>query len=150
MPFGHIRAGLIAAFAVLFGIVQLLCACMDIPSVAEVSPQSSASRQMNMNGHDYHAMINMSEQHTTSHDHGEHDHKTDCSHCDDTVVLAGTADVTPSVFTEPTVSKTAYIDKLPVTRADLAATNLAGLRWLDPPRRLSSSNPVTLYTRSLI
>tara|TARA_R110002020_G_scaffold234869_2_gene446981 strand:+ start:3061 stop:3513 length:453 start_codon:yes stop_codon:yes gene_type:complete len=150
MPIGHIRAGLVAAFAVIFGIVQLLCACIDISNVAEILPQSSASHQMSINGHDHHAMINMSEQHTTSHDHGEHNHETDCSHCDDTVVLAGTADVTPSVFTKPTVLKTAYIDKAPVKRADMAATNLAGLRWLDPPRRLPSSNPVTLHTRSLI
>lgn len=150
MPFGHIRTGLVAAFAVMFGIVQLLCACMDMPSAAAFSADTHASHQMSMSGPDHHAMMNMTEQDRPSHDHGEHDHEADCSHCDDTVVLAVTGDIAPSVFTTPSAFKTAYFDLAPDTRAGMAATNLAALRWLDPPRRLSSPDPVTLHTRSLI
>lgn len=150
MPFGHIRTGLVAAFAVMFGIVQLLCACMDMPSAAAVSPQSHSSHQMSMSGQDHHAMTDMAELSAPSHDHGEHEHEADCSHCDDTVVLAITVDIAPSVFTTPSSFKTAYFDRASDTRAGMAATNLAALRWLDPPRRLSSPNPVTLHTRSLI
>ena len=150
MPFGHIRAGLVAAFAVMFGIVQLLCACMDMPSAAAVQSQSHAPHQMNLSGQDHHAMMETADLGAPTHDHGEHDHEADCSHCDDTVVLAVTADIMPNIFTTATVFKTAYFERTSDTRADMAATNLAGLRWLDPPRRLSSPDPVTLHTRSLI
>jgi len=125
MPFGHIRSGLVAAFAVIFGIVQFLCACVDVPDTSALMPQSHTSHQMSTTGQDHHGVLNIAEQSAPAHDHGEHDHQADCSHCDDTVVLAATADVTPSVFTKPTVFKTAYIDKVTVTRADMAATNLA-------------------------
>lgn len=150
MPLGHFRTGLVATFAVMFGIVQLLCACMNVPSAAAASPDAHTSNQMSMGCHDPHAMMDMEEQGTPSHDHGEHDHQADCSHCDDTVVLAVTTDFAPNIFTTPSTFKTAYFEPAPATRAGMAASNLAALRWLDPPRRLSSPDPVTLHTRSLI
>lgn len=152
MPFGHIRSGLVAAFAVMFGIVQLLCACVDVPDRSALTPQSHTSHQMSTTGQDHHGVLNIAERSVPAHDHGEHDHghAADCSHCDEIVVLAVNVDIAPSIFTTPAVYKVAYFDRAPDTRADMAATNLAGLRWLDPPRRLSSTDPVTLHTRSLI
>jgi len=144
------KAGVIAAFAVIFGIVQILCACMDMPSTqADVPAKALQHMSMEMSGQEHHAMTDPA-QNSMSHDHGEHDHKVDCSHCDDTVVLAVSADISPNVFTTPASYKTAFYDRVPDTRADMAATNLSGLRWLDPPRRDVSLTPVTLHNRSQI
>jgi len=157
MPSGHIRTGLVATFAVIFGIVQIVCACLpETTNVNLTSISSPASHQMmaDMNGHDHNAMKSMLEEMEPSqgsnHDHGEHDHEADCSHCDNMVVLAVNADIAPSVVTTPTINNNNYLSVLPHTRANMAATNLAGLRWLDPPRQLSSPDPVSLHTRSLI
>jgi len=150
MPFGNIRTGIVAAFAVMFGIVQILCACMDLPSAQMTEPaQIVHQMSMGMSAHDHHGMMD-AEQSPATHDHGEHDHEVDCSHCDDTAVLLVSAELSPSVFTTPAKYKTAYFDKTPHTRADMAATNLSALRWLDPPRRAYGQSPVTLHTRSLI
>lgn len=141
MPFGHIRSGLVAAFAVMFGIVQLLCGCIDVPDASSTTPQSHTSYQVSMTGQD----LSVAEQSALIDDHA-----VDCSDCDEIVVLAVNVDIAPSIFTTPAVYKVAYFDRAPDTRADMATTNLAGLRWLAPPRRLSSTDPVTLHTRSLI
>jgi hypothetical protein len=151
---GYLRSGLVLAFAVMFGIVQLICPCLpDAPSASPVLTSSSFVHQMSgMGRHDlsepsHHAM---SEQDAPAHDHDEHDHQADCSHCDGAVVLAFNADISPSAFTTASEFTPTYVMPASVHRANMAGTNLAALRWLDPPRRLSSQTPVSLHTRSLI
>lgn len=150
MPSGHIRASLVAAFAVIFGIVQLVCACMDMTGTEAAASQSHMSHQMSAGDQVHHAMVDMDAQERLIRGHGEHEHKADCSHCDDTAVPAATVDATPYIFTKPATLKTHYYDLAADTRADITTANLAGLRWLDSPRRLPGLDPVTLNTRSLI
>lgn len=150
MPFGYIRAGLIAAFAVIFGIVQLLCACMDVPGTEVVSPQSRSTTHIAMSDRHHHTVLDMAGQDVPSHDHGNHDHEADCSHCDDAVILATTADTASSFLTMPSDFKATCFDRVLDTRANMEATNLVGRRWLDPPKRMSSPDPVILHNRSLI
>ena len=148
----HIRTGLVVAFAVMFGIVQLICACLpEVQSTNFIATQSQVSHHMSTNkdGQDHHSVVDISDQAAPSHDHDDHDHEVDCSDCDYTVILAVNVDLAPSVFTTPAVYQTSYLDFSPVTLADMAATNLAGLRWLDPPRTKTSPSPVLLKTRSL-
>ena len=150
MVLGHLKTAIVAAIAVVFGIVQLFCACLDIASAETVLPPSTSIQQLKLSNHNHQAMIDVGAQSKSPHVHGERDHEADCSHCDDSVVLAVSPDVAPRVFTTPTDFKTVFIELEPHTRADMASASLAGLHWLDPPRQFSSSNPVTLHTRSLI
>jgi len=139
MPTGYIRSGLIAAFAIMFGILQLTCACLSIvPHTNQAIAPSHSTHQMN----------DMSA-HKSSHDHDGPDHQAVCSHCDEKVVLALNVDVAPKVFTTPTFYRDVYSTPSFVPGPQMAATNLAGLRWLNPPRPLSSLSPVKLNTRSL-
>ena len=150
MPMGHIRTGLVAAFAVIFGIVQLICACMPIAQSNNfVAMPNHAAHQMSADNMTSHAGHDLTAESPPIHDHGEHDHQSDCSHCDDTVVFAINVDAVPTVFTIPTVYKTVFVEAAPIARAGMAGTNLAGLRWLDPPRPLTNPTPITLNTRSL-
>jgi hypothetical protein len=153
MPLGHIRTGLVTAFAVIFGIVQIICACMPSAQNSDFvdAPTQTVHQMSHMGAGDMaaHAGHDMSAQSSSKHDHGEHDHQADCSHCDDTVVLAVNVDVAPAVFTTPTVYKTVSVATVITTRAGMAGTNLAGLRWLDPPRPLTNPTPISLNTRSL-
>ncbi len=147
---GHFKTGLAAAFAIMFGVVQLLCACMDIPNAEPLSPQSHASHTMTMGGHDHAAMTKMAERVPASHDHGEHQHKADCSHCDDTAFILAASAIAPIVLTSPTFPKAAYIDSSPIAVTLIDVANLTGRRWLDPPGPASNPTPVALHTRSLI
>lgn len=151
---GYIRSGFVLAFAVMFGIVQLICPCLpDATSASPVPTSSPVVHQMSgMGGHhmselSHHAM---SDQDAPAHDHGEHDHQVDCSHCDSAVVLAFNADISPSAFTIASEYTPSFVMPDSVYRANMAGTNLAALRWLDPPRQLTNQTPVSLHTRSLI
>jgi len=150
MPIGYIRTGLVATLAVMFGIVQLLCACLDMPEASAFTSQSHSIDQMDVAASTHHSVKMDDDQTTPETEHGDHDHQADCSHCDDSAVATITSDSLPSVLTTYSADTTVYSNAAPLTRSNMAATNLAGLRWLDPPRRLSSPDPVTLHTRSLI
>ncbi|WP_189499690.1 hypothetical protein [Algimonas arctica] len=154
MVSGYIKSGFVLAFAIMFGIAHLICPCLPDASSASTVPTSlSAVHQMsNMDEHDlpepsYHDMIKQSD---PEHDHGEHDHQADCSHCDGAVVLVFSADVSPSAFTSASEYTPTHVMPSSTHRANMAGTNLAALRWLDPPRQLTSQTPVSLHTRSLI
>jgi len=151
---GNLRSGFVLAFAIMFGVVQLICPCLpDSPSASPVPASSSAVHQMSsMGGHGMSKRSHYaaSEQDAPAHDHGEHDHQADCSHCDGSVVLAFSADISPSAFTTASEYSPTYVVPISVYRANMAGTNLAALRWLDPPRQLTSQTPVSLHTRSLI
>ncbi|WP_017932079.1 DUF2946 family protein [Robiginitomaculum antarcticum] len=143
---GYIRAGLIAAFAIMFGIVQLICACMPVASGGIMAAHPSFATD-HMSSHDMNQMANND---ASPPNHGQHEHKAKCSHCDDTVALSVILDTTPYVYNVPTIYVARYSLPAPRVYAFVADINRSGLRWHNPPRPLSSPGPVKLQTRSLI
>ena len=145
---GHMRAGTVAVFAVIFGALQLICACLPAMNTA-----SSMTAQMSVVS-EYNSHSNMSMGHgmaltppPAQHDHDQHDHEADCSHCSAATILSATLDQAPagvvSVQSKKTIDAIKIVSAWP--RAKMAATNLAALRWLDPPLQ----SPVTLKIRLL-
>ena len=146
MPTGHVRTGIVASFAVLFGLVQVICGCLSVAVGAnEVAINPSAAHQMSEP--DVH---NMSENMTAAHEHSEHDHQADCSHCDNTVILMASVDANPTFYKLPSTQHNELLLRettLPPVHPEFSVET--GLRWRSPPRQYLSLDPVTLYTRSL-
>lgn len=146
MPFGQFRSGLVAAFAVMFGVVQLICACLpDV--IAPALSSIDAAPAHHMAAHTGHDMTHNTGQ--SSPDHTEHDHEESCSHCDNSTVITASADIAPPAYIGPSYDEPVFTFSAAPSRAAMAETNLAGLRWLDPPRPLTNPTPVTLKIRSL-
>lgn len=151
MPIGQFRSGLVTAFAVMFGVVQLICACLPDVTAPALSPIEAAPAHQ-MSSHDMAAYSGHDMSHSTGHSspaHTDHDHEENCSHCDVSTVIAASADIVPPAYTAPSYEEPVLIYNAAPSRAAMAETNLAGLRWLDPPRPLTNPTPVTLKIRSL-
>lgn len=164
MASGQTKALIAIAVAVMFGVMQIVCACMPVGNIAEMTDVVSSQHASHMptpgghhsvatqNEHMGHGapsvMVAMANVDDSSREHGEHDHATDCAHCDSSITNSSSADVpTPSVYDLPQPDfLIATADPTPLHRAGMAATNLSGLRWRDPPR----PTPVSLKTLALI
>lgn len=159
MPTGHLKAGIVVIFAVMFGVVQLICACMPQSDLANslnapMQMTSSAGEHAHM---DHNQVVNSHGAEEASHNHNDaskHDHDNgcddgaaNCSHCAADVVLSAALDqAPPSVITTQSKAALVHTKQTPSQYyASMAPSNLAGLRWLDPPRQ----SPVTLKTRLL-
>lgn len=162
MAAGQTRAFFALIVAVTFGVLQVLCAC--IPASAQAMNHSMAHAEVTPghavhSGHDDTAVIliaDMAAGHAPADmppghcdpDPSGHDHVENCSHCDGANLVSASADLpnaTPAELGNPLVAVVSQSLPSP-HRAGMAATNLASLRWRDPPR----PSPVTLKTLALI
>jgi hypothetical protein len=142
MGFGNFRPVLVSVFAVLFGLAQLLCACMSVQaapmnhSVTHVAEHPQAEFGL------FHAVMGAEEsqatsEHTNGHQNHDGDHAEGCTHCDGYSAVTPIADNILTVSAElPSLDKVIITTSLhrPKTRADMSPSAMAGLRWLDPPR----------------
>lgn len=143
---GHIKPVIISSFAVIFGMMPLICGCLSVASgTNEAVTSVSAIHQMSQsNAHD------MFDKTSESHDHKQHDPQSKCSHCDNSVVLMMNIDAAPTHYKSPTSHhEPTQVELASFTRAHPAFVNLATLRWRRPPKQNFSLSPVTLHTRSL-
>lgn len=150
---GHIRLGLVATLAIMFGIVQIMCACLSNVPTAYQASISLASHQVTSDagGLNQNAITNKADQSAVGHDHGTHNHEADCSNHDNVLVMASNMDISPSVSISSSVYNSLFVsNQAHLSRADMASTNLATLRWVDPPKSKSNPSPVSLKTLSQI
>ncbi len=146
MPAGHIRTGVVASFAILFGLVQVICGCLSVAiGTNEIANNPSAAHQLSEP--DIH---NMSENMTADHEHTEHDHKADCLHCDNIVILVANVDASPTFYKSPS---TQHYELLPrevmFSPVHPVFSDETGLRWRSSSRHYFRLSPVILHTRSL-
>jgi len=139
---GHSKAALIGAFAIVFGIAQMLCGCMSANAMTAMDMSDSVAQHCDMPATDMAAM-DMA-------DHGDpHDPDHDCPHCEGQVLFAANISAGPiALLPDFSSSKQVLIATAdqPDVRSVMAPTAMAGLRWLDPP----GQSPITLKIRSLI
>jgi|GEM_PF-6727536 len=152
---GQIKAVFVVVFAVIFGAVQLACACTDA-NAASKSMQSMAMSVVQDSehlGHDNHngnhpAQSNQQDR-MPAHDHeSDHDnHTQDCGHCNGFDAYAASNQSLVAAAPSPFFEKTILAKPIArlTTPVKMAPTALAGLRWLDPP----TPTPVTLKIRLL-
>jgi hypothetical protein len=170
MAAGQFKTFFALIVAVAFGVVQVLCACLPSTDLEMVASTSVVVQADHANHLDTSMMVmNSSSAVTghTSHDQGhdshieleptptldcgsddKHDgHSVDCAHCDGASLKTATTDIPSASQVELPKQPIALVAiTLPSPqRAGMAATNLAGLRWRDPPR----PTPITLKTVSL-
>jgi hypothetical protein len=162
MAAGQTRAFFALIVAVTFGVLQVLCACLpanaqpavqdglhaktDVVQQTVTGPQSGTTFLISDMA-EGHVPQDMPPGHCDP-DPDSHDHVENCSHCDDTNILTASADL-PNAMSVEFSSPQAVImsTALPSPRrAGMAATNLGGLKWRDPPR----PTPVALKTLALI
>ncbi len=150
---GISRSVFISLFAIIFGAVQVLCACM--PASASTSSfvvEAVAHEIVNVGLANSilgdNAELGGPEHPEGHHPDGDHDHADDCAHCDTTDSYLLSAEQSPTNSIQATPSKKIApiaITQNTQTRANLAPTALAGLRWLHPP----SPTPVQLKIKLL-
>lgn len=176
MPLGQKNILATVVLATLFLMAQVLCACLptaaETSQISSLAPTAVAQSDDHGDHHDdgHHEMsmaMTMSHGHAghvlpepppaspepeseapCSSDSGHHDHVADCSHCDGASLIATVIDLPTGTTTDLPSQKTILVvSALPSPlRAGMAGTNLAGLRWRDPP----AQTPVTLKTLALI
>ncbi|GHA94086.1 hypothetical protein GCM10009069_16520 [Algimonas arctica] len=164
MALGQMKALISIAVATLFGVMQIVCACLPAATSADLLPTSASSHTSHMamskagmsaQSHGEHSAhgtsimaMDMDDADRESRADDDHDHAMDCVHCDTDLTNASVSDIpTPSVVDVPQPELVFVMaDPTPRYRAGMAATNLSGLRWRDPPR----STPVSLNTLALI
>ncbi len=150
---GISRSVFISLFAIIFGAVQVLCACMpasaSTPSItAEPAAHEIVSVGLANSILGDSADLEGPEHPAGHHPDGNHDHTSDCSHCDTADSYLLSAEQSPTNGIQTTSSQksvTVFVDQTAQTRANLAPTALAGLRWLHPP----SPTPVQLKIKLL-
>jgi len=150
---GISRSVFISLFAILFGAVQVLCACM--PASASTPPASAEPAAYEIvNVGLANSILGDSDlpdgpEHPAGHHpDGDHDHADDCAHCDtsDSYLLNAEQSSTTSIQTVTSQKVVRVsVNQNTQTRANLAPTALAGLRWLHPP----SPTPVQLKIKLL-
>lgn len=151
MSTSFIRLVFLTLFAMLFSIGHV-CTCLQIQH-GDHAHQTSPAHQMSsaLGEHDHAAEA---KHHTRFNQHGDGPCENGecpktCSHCNqDQMFALSISDVEP-----PYVTNTPQPDVSPATqatseRAFFSPSALAGLRWPDPPRNLST--PISLNTRLLI
>lgn len=157
MTLNYMRTVLVAFIAVVFGYGQLACACIAPASASELSVSAT---EMIMDNSDPAHMAHSSNhahgvsQQTDMTDHGNHndgnhdDGGHDCNHCDNSQIASLNSDGAAAAFVpEPSPQKVIKTTAAfsPPTRAFMAPTSLAGLRWVDPPQ----GTPVSLKIKLL-
>lgn len=148
---GSLRPVLISAFAVLFGVAQILCACMSAQAAPVAQPMSQVSTTAQsqfglfhsvLASHDVEAPMDHA---NDQHDHGG-EHASDCTHCEgySAVSQSGDGNLTVANLSH-SLDKAVLPSALPNsgTRAKMSPSALAGLRWLDPP----NETPISLKIR---
>ena len=142
----QIRIATIGFVAVMFGVVQILCAC-----TAQAAPESPQAVTMQTASDDAHGNHDMAMQghssESTGQNQGHHHDGGDCAHCSGDLALASSFDGASALKTVADASdlKTLLSSiAAPVTPANLAPSALDGLRWLDPPRPTLISHKVLL------
>ncbi len=138
--------------AMIFGVVQILCLCAPASAQA-MMPASSQTVQGSADMVSDHGHHQTTGDWRLPGDHGNADEHADCDngvHCDNDAAIASV--YPPQSLIAPTSSdpeQVSYVRRSPIpqTRALMAASAVAGLRWLDPPRILST--PVSVKVRFL-
>lgn len=141
----------IAALALLFGLMQVYCAC-----ASSYAAMASHVEPVHVSQSSHHIMgqAHISGQNHTIHnehpaEHGKHERDNVCGHCDGETAITASGDV------EATAIRTVSFDRLemqaipaPVERSTitLAADKRWCLKGLDPP----APSPVTQKTRLII
>ena len=139
---GHSKATLVGAFAIVFGVAQMICACMPASAMTAMDMAGPAAQHCEMPAADMAAM-DMAEP-------GDpHDPDRDCPHCDGQVLFAVNMSA-GSFAVLPDFPSGKLILAAPTDQSNphsvMAPTAIAGLGWLDPP----GQSPVTQKIRSLI
>ena len=159
MAAGQFRAFSALIVAVMFGVVQIVCACLPDVETSGSLDATVASASVSHHGHISQSAetIDLANLQIAPSPmpkgHCDPDGETpgptaDCAHCDGASLTASAIDVPSATLTltkKPDVTPVAAVLPAP-KRAGMAATNLAGLRWRDPPR----SSPVKLQNITLI
>jgi hypothetical protein len=157
MTLNYMRTVLIAVIVVVFGYGQLACACIAPASTSELSVQApetimemSDPAHMAHSSNPAHDISQKTEKmdHQNHGDRGHDEESHDCTHCDDGQIASLNSDGIADAFVpEPSPKKSIKTAAVfsPPTRAFMAPTSLAGLRWLDPPQ----STPVSLKIKLL-
>ena len=130
---------LLVSVAAVFLAAAQACACMQM-SAEQHTPQADHSHHIEGSAASSGMHMNMSQNEDDAHD---------CTHCTDGDLYALAAPAGIGIAASPASQQPVAV--LPKTymqaRALMAPAALAGLRWLDPPRILST--PVSLKTRLL-
>jgi hypothetical protein len=143
-----IRLATIGFVALMFGVVQVLCACS-----AQTTPMSFQTDMVQSATIDAHAHNDMAKHEPPSisfeHHHNQgHDHNgNDCAHCSGDLAFASSSDgASASKMAAPSHDIKTLLRSIaaPNTPANLAPSALGGLRWLDPPRPTLISQKVLL------
>lgn len=149
MGFGSFRPVLTSILAVLFGLAQLLCACVsaqaalithvDAQVVEASAPEFGLWHSVLAEIDDTTESDHSNHDDSPHHDHSNHggEHAEDCTHCEGYSAVKPSVDVQAKVSTDlPSQDKALETKPFPrlSTRAGMSPTALAGLRWLDPPR----------------
>ena len=147
MPQTYARLLSISVFAVLFGVVQVFCVCV-MASATPLSANNAPGAQTHQQAAHHQTMPHTSESKQMPADGHGHDEGAACAHCDGDVSVATIVEFAPaSLLSAPSSEKIALLgfkDSVQ-TRANMASTALAALRWLHPP----TITPVTLKVLSL-
>jgi len=129
---GMFRPALISIIVVLFGVVQIYCACMS----ADATTQPAPTQQMQS-----HASHDVDQQ-------GEHEHQQDCTHCDSDITLITTLDGDGNLTLPLPKAPTTILAKLtsrPSAQIGKPQNIIVDNRWLHPPH----DTPITLKIRLL-
>ncbi len=146
MLMSQVRIATIGFVAVMFGVVQILCACTA--QAAPASPQAVTMQAASGDSHGNHDMaMHGHSSKNTEKNQGHHHDGGDCAHCSGDLALASSSDGASALKTVAASSdlKT-FLSSVaaPITPANLAPSALDGLRWLDPPRPTLTSQKVLL------
>ena len=136
MGFGSFRPVLTSVFAVLFGLAQLLCACMSAQAAPMDHSVPHTVEQPQAEFGLFHSVMGAEEsrdqsEHNNDHlDHGG-EHAEGCTHCEGSNAVTPIADnnlVAPADL--PSLDKVIIATSLqrPITRAGLSPSAMAGLR----------------------
>lgn len=138
------KIGVITLVAILFGAIQILCACSA--QTAQVEIPQDAMQKASVDTHRHHDISmpgNLVGQSETGHERDGHH----CGHCSGDMVLASLLDGTSWLKILGSSNDAATLSSAgatPITRARLAPSSLDGLRWLDPPRSSLISQKILL------
>ena len=139
---GHSRATFLGAFVIVFGVAQMICACMPASAMTAMDMAGPVAQHCDMPAGDMAAM-DMADQ---GDPHGP-DH--DCPHCDGQVLVAVNMSA-GSFAVLPDYPSGKLVLPAPTDQSNLhsvmAPTAMAGLGWLAPP----GQSPVTQKIRALI
>lgn len=138
---GMYRSVFVSLVAILFGVVQILCACLPANASTPMQSAEPAAYEVVSIGLAHSILGDSDERSAPTHpdDHapeGEHEHANDCTHCDtsDSYLMNAEQNIAPSIHSADTQKIVWSVGDLNTqARANFAPSALAGLRWLHPP-----------------